>query len=83
MSKRETPNPDSKILAESIIGGAGINIPDGSVNPPEGYAAVVLYVPINHFAGKDILQIQKDIGMPWAMKDKDGSFSGAWLDELA
>jgi hypothetical protein len=82
MDKRKSPNPESKALEESLVGGVGIRLPEGAVEPPEGYAAIVLYVPIQHVTGQDVIQLQNDLGIPWTIRDENGSISGAWLDEM-
>ena len=60
------PNPKSKLLAQSIVGGAGLTLPP-QVTPPSGMALILLYVPLNEIAGKNPAQIQADLGIPWSL----------------
>lgn len=75
---RDIPNPESIILKSSIIGGAGLSVPPAICEPPNGMAAVLLYVPIEQIINKTPMQIQNDIGLPWHMDGGD-SF---WFEEL-
>lgn len=63
---KQTPNPASTLLANAIIAGAGLGIqPNQEV--PDGMAAVLLYVPENLVVGKNMMEIQNDLGLPWNM----------------
>lgn len=72
---RETPNPDSSLLANAVIGGCGMDIPPDSA-PPPGMGVVVLYVPLPMLADKSAPDIQRDIGLPW-MVEGGGTY---WFD---
>lgn len=61
---RDIPNPQSEILKQAQVGGAGIGFPP-SLEMPEGMAAIILYVPINEIVGKSPGDIQNDLGLPW------------------
>ncbi|MDN0082451.1 hypothetical protein QU487_06740 [Crenobacter sp. SG2305] len=67
---RVTPNPESTLLAKAVVGGAGLNIPPGTV-PPEGMGAVVLFVPLEQMVGKTVMEIQSDLGLPWHAEGSD------------
>lgn len=73
---RKTPNPASNILATAVVGGAGLAIPPMLNTPPKGMAAIVLYVPVEHIAGKTVIDIQRDIGLPWHVEGGPGM----WFD---
>lgn len=75
---RVTPNPKSKMLANAIVGGVGLGIPPNSSTPPEGMATVVLFVPMNQVAGKNAIDIQRDLGLPWFARGGPA----VWFDEL-
>lgn len=72
---RVIPNPNSKILAAAVVGGASLLIPPGSA-PPPGMAAVILYVPLRDIVGKNLSDIQADLGVPWFM----GEGEPYWFD---
>lgn len=74
---RNIPNPHSQMLACAIVGGAGLTLPP-KVDVPEGMAAVVLFVPMEHVIGKSPIEIQEDLGLPWYCNGG----SPAWFDEL-
>lgn len=74
---RVTPNPKSTLLANAVVGGVGLAIPPDS-DPPAGMAVLVLFVPLHEVDGKNPIEIQQDLGLPWAVEDG----SSAWLDEL-
>lgn len=80
MAQKKTPNPESRLLAGAIIGGAGLGVPPGEA--PPGMAAVLLYVPIECVVGKSPIELQADLGLPWIASDDDGNWEGIWLDEL-
>jgi hypothetical protein len=73
---RKTPNPESKLLANAIVGGAGLGMP--GVTPPPGMAAVLLYVPIGEMLNKNIFEMQADLGLPWHAEGGDP----VWFDEV-
>ena len=74
---RTIPNPDSALLRQAIIGGAGLGVPP-DVEVPPGMAVVLLYVPVQELTRRSMPEIQADLGLPWAADDG----SGVWLDEL-
>lgn len=79
---KQTPNPTSTILANAIIGGAGLAMPQG-ITPPPGMAAVVLYFPMHLVTGSPI-ELQENIGLPWIAEEANGTYTGIWLkDEYA
>lgn len=57
---------DSKMLAKAVVGGAGMGIPPGACEPPAGMGAVVLFVPLDAMAGMSPIEMQADMGLPWA-----------------
>jgi hypothetical protein len=61
--RRTIPNPNSRLLANAIVGGVGLGMPPAST-PPEGMATVLLYVPTSLVAGKTPIEIQDDLGLP-------------------
>lgn len=61
---RVCPNPNSRLLAEAIVGGAGL-MPPPDTTLPRGMGAVLLFVPLPEIAGKSPLDIQADLGLPW------------------
>jgi hypothetical protein len=48
---RITPNPQSMILANAVVGGAGLVSPP-EITAPAGMGIVILYVPLDHVVGK-------------------------------
>jgi hypothetical protein len=74
---RTIPNPDSALLRNAVIGGAGLGVPPDS-EPPAGMGCVLLYVPLQQLVAMAPPDIQSDLGLPWAV---DGGGS-AWFDEL-
>jgi hypothetical protein len=74
---RVIPNPHSKLLASAIVGAVGLAVPPDS-EPPAGMAVLLLYVPLDNMVEKNPIEIQTDLGLPWAVEDG----STAWLDEL-
>lgn len=74
---RKIPNPESIILKNAIIGGAGITI-QPNIETPTGMAAVLLFVPLDQVIGKTTKEIQCDVGLPWVMNDGE-SF---WFDDI-
>ena len=74
---RQTPNPNSTMLAEAIVGGAGIDLPP-DMDVPVGMGAILLYVPLEHMVGKSMPQIQADLGLPWSA----GDGQGFWFSDL-
>lgn len=74
---REIPNPNSALLSQAIVGGAGLRLPPG-LEPPPGMAMVLLYVPAKELTTRSMPEIQADLGLPWAADDG----TGVWLDEL-
>lgn len=66
MSHKTTPNPESKMLAQAVVGGVGLSIPPDAGTPPEGMAAVLLYVPLSLVNAKSPIDIQADLGLPWS-----------------
>lgn len=77
MKDRKIPNPNSKLLKQAIIGGAGMGVPPDSA-PPPGMAVVLLYVPTATLTGMTPPDIQTDMGLPWAINGG----GQAWFDEL-
>lgn len=77
--KRTIPNPASRLLANAVVGGAGLFLPPDQGFPPEGKAAVLLYVPVGQVAGKSLPELQADLGLPWSA----GNGEPVWLDQLA
>lgn len=75
--ERKTPNPESKMLARAIVGGAGMGMP--GVDSPPGMGAVLLFVPLDEIAGKSPQDVQADLGLPWASGDEG---EGVWFDEM-
>lgn len=61
---KKIPNPDSQLLANAVIGGAGLGLPPVA-DAPEGMATVVLYVLVTEIVGKTMPDIQADLGLPW------------------
>ena len=74
---RKTPNQNSRMLAGAIVGSAGLTLPP-EVDVPDGMAAVVLFVPMEQIIGKDPIEIQEDLGLPWHMEGG----SPVWFDEM-
>lgn len=70
------PNPHSQILSKACVGGVGLCIPKPET-PPDGFAAVVLYIPIESINGKTAVDIQKDLGLPWYCDGNDP----VWLED--
>lgn len=70
------PNPQSAILANAIVGGAGIGLPPERT-APKNMGCILLYAPIGHIVGKSVMDLQKDIGLPWCMGDEG---AGYWFD---
>ena len=66
MIEKQIPNPESNILAKAVVGGAGIGLPP-YYEIPDGMAAVILLVPMNEIVGKNPIEIQADLGIPWSM----------------
>lgn len=62
----KTINIDSQILSSAVVGGAGLALPPGAGNPPPGFGAVLLYVPLSILHGKSPVEMQADLGLPWA-----------------
>ena len=75
-----TPNPNSTILKHAIIASVGIGAEEGDSDLPAGYGTLVLYVPLDELVGKDIQQLQDDIGLPWRCTDSKAP--GIWIREL-
>lgn len=61
---RIIPNPKSKILANAVVGGAGLGCPP-DVSAPAGMGIIMLYVPLDQVVGKSLIDIQRDLGLPW------------------
>lgn len=78
--KRPIPNPTSKILSNAVVGGAGMGMP--GVEMPKGMGAVLLFVPLTEMQGKSPIELQADLGLPWACEDESGNCSGMWFDEI-
>jgi hypothetical protein len=74
---RITPNPKSMILANAVVGGAGLGSPP-EITAPAGMGTVILYVPIDCVVGKTPIDIQNDIGLPWFVEDGPA----IWFDEM-
>lgn len=74
---RVIPNPQSRMLANAVVGGSGLGIPPDST-PPAGMAVVVLYVPIEQMVGKNPVDIQRDLGLPWYAEGGPA----VWFDEM-
>ncbi len=73
MSKKAiVPNLKSDILSKASVIGCGV-----SEASPTGFATLSLLVPLDSIEGKNPVEIQKDLGLPWA--DKDGN--GFWFEE--
>jgi len=66
---RVIPNPKSRMLAQALVGGAGLSLPP-HVTPPNGMALVLLYVPLNEIVGKNPAQIQADLGDPVELESR-------------
>lgn len=62
----KTLNVNSEMLAKAVVGGAGLGLPPGAGIPPRGMGAVLLYVPLSAMAGKTPVEMQADMGLPWA-----------------
>lgn len=71
------PNPESRLLRQAVVGGAGLGRPP-EFHAPTGKAAVFLYVPIDAVLGRTLPELQQDLGLPWS--DERGN--PVWLDEL-
>lgn len=74
--ERKSPNPNSKMLENAVVGGAGIGMP--GITPPAGMGAVLLFVPLTEIMGKSAFEMQADLGIPWHCVDGPG----VWFDEL-
>lgn len=66
MSNMPTNKPYAAILSEAVIGGAGLVLPPDAGMPPPGMGVVLLYVPLKVIGNKNPVEIQADMGMPWA-----------------
>lgn len=66
MTDKKTINLNSEMLAMAVVGGAGMGLPPGAGTPPPGMGAVLLYVPLSAMAGKSPIEMQADMGLPWA-----------------
>lgn len=62
----KTPNVNSEMLSEAVVGGAGLMLPPDAGIPPKGMGAVLLYVPLKVMQGKSPVEMQADMGLPWA-----------------
>lgn len=71
------PNPKSALLSKAVIGGVGLGRPD-DLEPPQGMATILLYVPVHEITTRPMQEIQADLGLPWS--DQDGR--PVWFDEL-
>ena len=76
-TSRTTPNPNSVLLRNAVVGGAGLGLPPNSA-PPPGMGVLLLYVPLAQLTTMTPPDIQNDVGLPWAV-ETGGS---AWFDEL-
>lgn len=74
---RATLNPQSEILSNAVVGGAGLSVP-ADATTPDGMAAIVLYVPIDHILGKNPMELQRDMGLPWYAEGGPA----IWFDEI-
>lgn len=72
-----TKYPTSKLLSNAVVGGGGAIIPPGAADPPAGLGVIVLYVPVELLQHKSPVDIQSDLGLPWA----DESGDPVWFDE--
>lgn len=70
MDNSKNDKQKSTILSNALIGGAGLGLPQNQTIP-KGMAAVLLYVPESYIVGKTIMDIQKDIGLPWHVEGGD------------
>ena len=61
-----TVNIKSEMLAKAVVGGAGLGLPPGAGTPPPGMGAVLLYVPLEAMRDKSPVEMQADMGLPWA-----------------
>lgn len=62
-------NVKSEMLARAVVGGAGMSLPPGAGTPPPGMGAVLLYVPLEAMEDKSPIEMQADMGLPWAGPD--------------
>lgn len=77
-TKRVVPNPQSKLLQQAVVGGAGLGIPQNMQLPP-GCAAIVLLVPATVLTQMNPMQIQADLSLPWS----DGTAGpGVWFEDF-
>ena len=54
-----------------------MGIPPGEANPPPGMGVVLLYVPQSAIAQMNPLDMQADLGLPWAGPNGEPF----WFDE--
>lgn len=59
-------NSESEILSKAIVGGAGMSLPPDLGQPPKGMGAIVLFVPLEVLSCKSPIEMQADMGLPWA-----------------
>lgn len=62
-------NPNSTILSNAVIAGAGLSIPPEAMNIPDGMGAIILLVPVETIMHKNPEQIQSDMGIPFYGKN--------------
>ena len=74
---RIIPNPKSNMLSNAVVGGVGLSLPPDATTP-DGMAAIVLYVPIDQILGKNPMELQLDLGIPWYTEGGPPS----WFDEM-
>jgi len=58
-------NPDSAILSQAVVAGAGMFLPPNVLTPPPGMGAVVLFIPLACMQDKSPIEMQADMGLPW------------------
>lgn len=82
MTDRKSPNPNSGILKNAVVAGAGISLPPEVMQTPEGFGVVVLHVPLEHIDGLNAIELQADLGIPWEARTQGGAISGVWFDDI-
>lgn len=75
---RKIPNPESSILKNAVIGGAGLDVPPNS-SPPEGMGVILLYVPLSQLTTMSPPDMQQDLGLPWGVEGG----GAVWFDDFA
>lgn len=72
-SKPTSPNPNSKLLKNGLIGAVGFSLPP-NLTIPEGMGALLVLVPAAEISGKNPVQIQNDTGLLWHVGDGQGAW---------